>query len=71
MNKSVYKNIYGKRSQKNYTQEYMAAQLSMTQTHYSKIERSVIDISVYKLIEIGKILNIDPTDFFLTQKTSF
>lgn len=55
------------RELRNYTQEYMAEKLSMTQTGYGKIERNESEISFQKLtriagllkVEIGDIINFD------------
>lgn len=50
------------RELKNYTQEYMANQLDMTQSSYSKIETGETDISYSKLEKIAQALQIRPED---------
>ena len=64
MIRKVYQNIQEKRLEKNFTQEYMADQLSISQTHYSKIERGIKNITLERFIKIGEILEVDPKDFF-------
>lgn len=49
---------------KNYTQEWMALQLGLSQPAYSKIEKGDVSISVDKLIAIAEILEVNPSDFF-------
>lgn len=46
------------RELRNYTQEYMAQQLGMTQQNYSKLEKGEIGLSVERLEEVCKILDI-------------
>jgi transcriptional regulator with XRE-family HTH domain len=50
------------RELKNYTQEYMAERLEMTQAGYSKIERDESDISFTKLNTISDILEVKLED---------
>lgn len=47
------------RELKNFTQEYMAEKLGITQAGYSKIESGATKISYTKLSEISKILDIE------------
>lgn len=47
------------RELKNFTQQYMAQNLSMTTAGYSKIERGETDLSVNRLADIAKILEVD------------
>lgn len=47
------------RELKNYTQEYMAQNLGLTPAGYNKIEREETDISVNRLADIAKILEVD------------
>ncbi len=56
------KNIKKFRELKNYTQEYMASQLEMTQGGYGKIERGDTDISLSKIESISKVLEISLFD---------
>jgi transcriptional regulator with XRE-family HTH domain len=50
------------RELKNYTQEYMADKLDMTQPSYSKIETGETDISYGKLEKIADVLQLRPED---------
>lgn len=43
---------------RNFTQEYMAGKLEMTQAGYSRIERNEIDIPFSRLEQISKVLNV-------------
>ncbi|WPU99082.1 helix-turn-helix transcriptional regulator [Mucilaginibacter sp. cycad4] len=48
------------RQLKNYSQEYMAFMLEISQPAYSKIERGETDLSLRRVYEIAEILEIDP-----------
>ena len=49
------------RELKGYSQEYVASQLGMVQTNYSKIERGETkDMTVKRLEEIAKVLEVTP-----------
>ncbi len=50
------------RELKNYTQEYMAERLGVTQAGYSKIEKGKTSLSYEKLVEIGRILDVSVED---------
>lgn len=50
------------RELKNYTQEYMAERLGVTQAGYSKIEKGKTSLSYDKLVEIGRILDVSVED---------
>lgn len=52
------------RQSKDYSQQNMADELSITSSAYSKIERGVTDTSVDRLAAIGKILGVDASYFF-------
>lgn len=53
---SVGENIKKLRELKNYTQSYMASQLEMSVSGYSKIEKGRTDITLSRIQEIAKIL---------------
>lgn len=57
--KNVEEKIRNIRELKNFTQEYMAKKLGITQAGYSKIESGATKISYSKLSEISKILDIE------------
>lgn len=50
------------RELKNYTQEYMAKNLNMTQAGYSKIERDETELSFQKLGKISEVLKVTIDD---------
>ena len=50
------------RELKNFTQDYMAQQLGMTQAGYSRIEMGATDVSYSKLIDIAKVLDVKVED---------
>ncbi|MRX41533.1 helix-turn-helix domain-containing protein [Flavobacterium sp. LC2016-23] len=62
MNPSVKNKIKTIRELRNYTQEYMAYQLGITQAGYSKIEKGKTTLSYVKLEEISRILEVSIED---------
>jgi transcriptional regulator with XRE-family HTH domain len=58
----VYLNIRKIRELKNLTREYVAEELNMSMSGYGKIERGEVDLTVSKLIEIAKVLDVS-TEF--------
>jgi transcriptional regulator with XRE-family HTH domain len=59
---SIAQNIKNIRELKNFTQDYMATQLDITQGAYSKIERGETDMPLSRLEQIAKILGIKLLD---------
>ena len=57
--KAVAANIRNKREELNYTQEYLAAKLTISQNAYSKIELGYTKITVERLFQIAEILDAD------------
>jgi transcriptional regulator with XRE-family HTH domain len=49
------------RELRNYTQDYMAEKLNMSQAGYSKIERDEVDVNFEKIERISEILGITPS----------
>lgn len=49
-------NIRNKREYRNYTQEYLAAKLNISQNAYSKIELGYTKITLERLFQIADIL---------------
>ena len=47
---------------KNYTQEYLADRIGMSQTGYSKIERGETDLTLSKLTQIAEVLDVKVED---------
>lgn len=70
--KDISSNIKKFRELKNYTRERLAAELDMSVSGYSKIERGEIDLTVSKLqkiadaldVSMSEILNFDATTIF-------
>lgn len=60
--KAVAINIRRKRETLNYTQEYLAAKLDISQNAYSKIELGYTKITVERLFQIADILETNLTD---------
>lgn len=50
------------RELRNFTQEFLAERLDMSQTGYSKIERGETDISISRLQQIAKVLAVEIQD---------
>jgi len=54
--KAIAVNIRNKREYRNYTQEYLAAKLEISQNAYSKIELGYTKITVERLFQIAEVL---------------
>lgn len=52
------------REKSNYTQDYMAEQLGITQESYSKIELGKTKLMVNRLLKIAEVLEMSLFDFF-------
>jgi len=57
--KEIAANIRHKREFRNYTQEYLALKLNISQNAYSKIELGYTKITVERLFQIADILEFD------------
>ena len=66
--KAIAANIRNERETLNYTQEYLAAKLGISQNAYSKIELGYTKITVERLFQIAAILNADVHDLINTEK---
>ncbi|MCO5937389.1 helix-turn-helix domain-containing protein [Mucilaginibacter sp. RB4R14] len=64
--KAVAANIRNKREELNYTQEYLAAKLNISQNAYSKIELGYTKITVERLFQIAEIIDTDLIDLINT-----
>ncbi len=62
-------NIRKLREQRNYTQEYMAANLKISQNAYSKIELGYTKITVDRLFELADILRANVVDLLYPNQT--
>ena len=60
--KSVAHNIRKIREYRDYTQEYLAMKLGISQNAYSKIELAYTRITLERLIQIAHILEVDSVD---------
>jgi transcriptional regulator with XRE-family HTH domain len=60
--KEIVTNIRRIREFRNYTQDYLAAKLKISQNAYSKIELGYSSITLNRLVEIAEILEIDLVD---------
>lgn len=58
--KNIYDNIKKFRELRNITRESMAADLGMSLSGYSKLERGEVDITSSKIYKISAILNVSP-----------
>lgn len=57
--KAIAANIRNKREYRNYTQEYLAFKLNISQNAYSKIELGYTKITVERLFQIADVLEFD------------
>ena len=57
--KAVAANIRKIREYRNYTQDYLAAKLEISQNAYSKIELGYSNITLSRLVNIAEILEVD------------
>lgn len=60
--KQIVSNIRKIREFRNYTQDYLAAKLQISQNAYSKIELGYSSVTLNRLIEITEILEIELAD---------
>jgi transcriptional regulator with XRE-family HTH domain len=60
--KNVTENIRKTRESKRLTQEYLAEKLGISQNAYSKIELGYSQITVYRLFQITKALDIEVSE---------
>lgn len=49
---------------RNYSQEYVASTIHVSQTTYSKIEKGSAKLDIVRFIGIAKALQVDPEAFF-------
>jgi transcriptional regulator with XRE-family HTH domain len=60
--RAIVSNIRKLREFRNYTQDYLAAKLQISQNAYSKIELGYSNITLTRLINIAEILETDLVD---------
>ena len=68
---NVYLKIKKKKKIKNLTREYVAEELKMSMSGYGKIERGEVDLTVTKLSEISKVLDVSVEFIFKFDVTIF
>lgn len=56
---------------RNYTQEYMAFELSISQAAYSKIERGEVEITLIRIYEIAEVFQISPFELMPKPRNGF
>jgi len=64
--RAIVANIRKIRELRNYTQDYLAAKLHISQNAYSKIELGYSSITLTRLIQIAEILEVDLVDLINT-----
>lgn len=64
--KAIAVSIRKKRESKNYTQEYLAYKLNISQNAYSKIELGYTKITVERLFQIAGVLEVSAVDLLET-----
>ena len=66
--RTIASNIRKLREYRDYTQDYLAAKLNISQNAYSKIELGYSRITLERLFLISTVLEIDPADL-ITMET--
>ena len=65
------RNIKTIRERKNLTQEFVANQLGMSQNNYSNIENGTVKLTIDRLIEISKILDVSAEELIANESQTF
>jgi transcriptional regulator with XRE-family HTH domain len=65
----VNQNIKSIREIRNYTQEYLASKLEISQGGYSKIEQGTVDVNCKMLFKIAEILQVEPSQILEFDKS--
>ena len=66
--KSIAGNIRKLREFRDYTQDYLAAKLNISQNAYSKIELGYSRITLERLFVIASVLEVNPVDIIPVEK---
>jgi transcriptional regulator with XRE-family HTH domain len=66
--KTVAESIRTTRQQLNYSQEYLAAKLNVSQNTYSKIELGNVKLTLDRFFKICHVLEIDPAEVINADK---
>jgi len=64
--RAVAANIKKTRTYRNYTQDYLAAKLGISQNAYSKIELGYSNINISRLAKIAEVLEVEIMDMINT-----
>ena len=62
--KIIGNNIRQAREHKNYTQEQLAEQLNTSSKFISMVERGLSGLSIASIVDLCKVLDIEPNSFF-------
>jgi len=65
MNNIAIVNIKKIRRQKDWSQEYVADKLNITQSAYAKLESGVSKLDILRLLEIAKLFGIHPSQLLV------
>ena len=68
--KAIAANIRAKREKRNYTQEYLAYKLNISQNAYSKIELGYTKITLERLFQIAEVLDYDVAALLNTEQSN-
>ncbi|MES2874661.1 MAG: helix-turn-helix transcriptional regulator [Bacteroidota bacterium] len=66
--RTIASNIRKLREYRDYTQDYLAAKLNISQNAYSKIELGYSRITLERLFVISTVLEINPADLISMEK---
>ena len=69
--KAIAGNIRKVREFRNYTQDYLAAKLDISQNAYSKIELGYSKITLDRLFQIAQILEVEVTQLLYFEPSNF
>lgn len=69
--KAIAGNIRKVREFRNYTQDYLAAKLDISQNAYSKIELGYSKITLDRLFQIAQILEVEVTQLLYFEAADF
>lgn len=64
-------NIRKIRDFRNYTQDYLAAKLGVSQNAYSKIELGYSKITLIRILQIAEILEVNINDILFFEREKF
>jgi transcriptional regulator with XRE-family HTH domain len=68
--KTIAQNIRATRERLAYSQEYLAAKLSISQNTYSKIELGYVKLTLDRFFKICRVLEIDPAEVINADKAA-